>query len=155
MMAGKQINNAKVCVGACIEAGATFPAVPKYLIMYKPKKGFWEFPGGKIEIGETLTEACKREVFEETGLKIEVGKIHDVFSYRNKEENSTVYMQFEATLVKNNKEPKVVLSAEHTEFKWVSWNELLTWEPISPIIKKWLSDGINSTSIYDTNISDD
>lgn len=34
-------------------------------------EGFWEFPGGKREAGESVDGALKREVFEETGLKIE------------------------------------------------------------------------------------
>ena len=34
--------------------------------------GLWEFPGGKRETGESLEEACAREVVEETGLRVEV-----------------------------------------------------------------------------------
>ena len=36
--------------------------------------GFWEFPGGKIETGETVEECIKREIWEELGIVIEVGK---------------------------------------------------------------------------------
>ena len=36
--------------------------------------GFWEFPGGKIETGETSEECIKREIWEELGIVIEVGK---------------------------------------------------------------------------------
>lgn len=41
----------------------------------EPYKGFWSLPGGGIEDGERLRDTVKREVFEETGLIVKVGKI--------------------------------------------------------------------------------
>lgn len=38
----------------------------------EPAKGLWSIPGGKLESGETLTEACLREIEEETGLKTRI-----------------------------------------------------------------------------------
>lgn len=35
----------------------------------------WAFPGGKVEEGETKEEACIREIYEETGIKVQIQKI--------------------------------------------------------------------------------
>jgi len=41
----------------------------------KNERGKWEIPGGAVELGETLSEAIKREVKEEIGVVIEVGEL--------------------------------------------------------------------------------
>lgn len=40
---------------------------------HEPGRGLWSVPGGRVEAGETLPEACAREVLEETGVVVAPG----------------------------------------------------------------------------------
>lgn len=48
---------------------------------YGEFKGQWEFPGGKIEVGETSQQALIREIQEELNVKIEVGELIDTIEH--------------------------------------------------------------------------
>jgi 8-oxo-dGTP diphosphatase len=51
----------------------------------EPNKGLWTVPGGRVEAGEYLADALKREVREETGIEIEVGDLLGVLERRGDE----------------------------------------------------------------------
>ena len=68
-------------VGAVITAERSNgePAVLLIRRAQEPLKGEWSLPGGAVELGETLEAAIRREVLEETGLKVTVQRLTGVY----------------------------------------------------------------------------
>jgi 8-oxo-dGTP diphosphatase len=54
-------------------------AQDEILLVHSPR-GDWEFPGGQVEEGETLTLALQREILEETGVSVSVGALVGIYS---------------------------------------------------------------------------
>ena len=50
------------------------------VLMIRSPRRDWEFPGGQVEEGESLTDALRREVLEETGITVSVGALVGVYS---------------------------------------------------------------------------
>jgi 8-oxo-dGTP diphosphatase len=60
----------------------------------RPSYGRWSIPGGAVEIGETLRDAIVREVFEETGIEIEVGPLVEVVERIVREDDSKIRFHY-------------------------------------------------------------
>jgi 8-oxo-dGTP diphosphatase len=61
---------------------------------YEPLAGQWSLPGGAVEVGETLEACLIREMFEETGLRVSVGPVIEVFDRITHDENGRVMYHF-------------------------------------------------------------
>lgn len=90
----------------------------KFLIaqrnLKKSQGGFWEFPGGKVEQGETYEEALKREIKEEFDADIEVKEYvgENIHHYPEKDIKLIFY---KAELLSNT-----IKLLEHEDFRWIT-----------------------------------
>jgi 8-oxo-dGTP diphosphatase len=85
----------------------------------KGNPGKWDFPGGKVDQGETFDEGLFREVYEETKLRISLERPLTVVESESPT-NRVIYLFMEGKLV----EGEVILSEEHEDHKWITKDEM-------------------------------
>lgn len=92
---------------------------------YGEFKDSWEFPGGKIENGETPQEALKREIMEELDTQIEVGTLIDTIEYDYSDFHLSMDC-FWCEIVRGN-----LVLKEHENAKWLTKEQLqdVEWLP--------------------------
>lgn len=109
--------------------------------------GFWEFPGGKVETGETPQSALARELFEELDIRVESAEpyMQVEHDYPDKQVFLDIWQVNGFTGTARGKEGQ--------ECRWVGLQELLTEEPErlfhfpaanQPILQRLAAYGINS-----------
>lgn len=99
----------------------------KVLLTQRMDNGRWCLPGGQMEPGESAAEACEREVWEETGLKVRATRLVGVYSnpdqlviYPDGNKAFFVVMSFEAEIVTG----ELGLSNETTAFGYFSLKDM-------------------------------
>ena len=81
------------------------------IALVRTERRGWELPGGQIELGESLIDGLKREVHEECGLDVDIGRLLHV---RSNLSSSIVIFCFEATYVSGELRP----SEETPAVRW-------------------------------------
>ena len=110
------------CCGTLFEANRQ-----KILLTRRADNGQWCIPGGGVDPGEDVSEACARELFEETGLRVYVRRLIGVYSspdcviqYTNGERFQIVAFNFEVEAA----DGALTLNSEVTEFGYFNALEI-------------------------------
>ena len=80
--------------------------------------GAWEFPGGHIEVNETIFEGLKRELKEEIGYDLVDKPI--ITNYSDSIKNNKYKIELDFIINVNKTDINITLSNEHTDYKWVN-----------------------------------
>lgn len=125
----------------------------KFLLVQENKKickGKWNIPAGKLDENESLIEGAKREIFEETGCKVEITGVLEIINEVLEEVNVVVFI-FDTKIVSENIKAD---GKEIANVKWFAYEEILNMKDelradgyfLSTIIKK-MNDKIQSLDI--------
>ena len=108
----------------------------------EPRAGFWTFPGGFLELGESVEDGARRETLEETGLDVRPERLVGVYS---RPHVGIVLVAYAAASVSRN---AIVGDAESSEVRWfaaseIPWEEL-AFETTQHALRDWLRTKDNS-----------
>lgn len=97
-----------------------------------PYKGFWTLPGGTQELGETLEQAARRELLEETGLRAGDLKLAEIFEPMLRDAGGTVERHFVlAVHVCRDFEGEPAAGDDASDLRWCVLDSLLD-APMTP-----------------------
>ncbi len=97
--------------------------------VHKDQSGLWEIPGGKVEMGESYTEALKRELKEELNLEVVVQNHIATSDVQIPQKSLRIVMYVYSCSIINREDDRPITSIDHDDLKWIHPDEIskLQW----------------------------
>jgi mutator protein MutT len=91
-----------------------------------PLQGRWSLPGGRVELGETLVDAVRREIQEECGLEVSVGPLVDVVDRIHRGADGAVEHHFVLAdyLCRTQVPESAIAASDAADLRWAHLDEL-------------------------------
>jgi ADP-ribose pyrophosphatase YjhB (NUDIX family) len=116
----------------------------KILLTRRTDNGQWCLPGGGVDVGESVSETCEREMVEETGLRVRVTRLigiystpHRIIEYADGNRWQFVSFSFEAEVL----DGELQLSDETTEVGYFTLEEIASMDMV-PHHRERISDAL-------------
>ncbi len=90
----------------------------KVLLLQKPRRGWWVAPGGKMERGESVRDACIREFREETGIYLKNPRIKGIFTFVMAEGDKVLSEWMMFTFIATDAEGPNLKETEEGKLTW-------------------------------------
>ena len=110
---------------------------------HEPRKGEWSLPGGLIDLGESLVDAVRREIREETSLDIEPGPIIETFDRVHRDDAGRIRYHFVIVdFVCWSDSGTATPGSDAEEIAWVTEDEIESYK-INPHAAEVIRRGLN------------
>ena len=139
----EELQRIYVVAAIFVDESAEDPATKQILACqrgYGKWQGWWEFPGGKIEPGETDEQALRREILEEMETEIDILRFYDTINYRYDDFLMTLHLY-----LCHMRGGSFVLH-DHNEARWLSHERLseVRWLPADiELVHRWQTKGFD------------
>ncbi|WP_420433100.1 NUDIX domain-containing protein [Candidatus Poriferisocius sp.] len=118
----------ELCVGAVVVSGGAILLIRRGT---PPGEGLWSVPGGRVHRGESMADAARRELLEETGLVGEVGEAVGWTELIGRRRHYVV-VDFWVTVAPD---AAPTAATDATDVAWVDFDELEEWDLVDGLLQ--------------------